>query len=228
MEERVQKIIAQAGICSRRKAEDLIIAGKVSVNNKPITIGDKANPQEDFITISGKPIQVETKVYYMLNKPKNYITTSDDLYNRKIITDLLPQTPRVYAVGRLDRDTTGLLILTNDGDFKNKITHPRYNVNKTYKVSLDKPFNKEDAKTLEEGIYIDKKKVKSKIKIINKTTLEVTVHVGLHKVVKRLLKNLGYYVKNLERIKIGKLKLDVPIGAFRNLTEEDKNLIFSK
>ncbi|MGE0793655.1 MAG: pseudouridine synthase [Candidatus Woesearchaeota archaeon] len=229
VEERVQKIIAESGLCSRRKAETLIEEGVVKVNNKTITIGDKADKTKDIITINNKPIKIEKKVYYMLNKPKEYITTSDDLFDRKIVTELVPEKPRVFAIGRLDRDATGLLLLTNDGDFANKIMHPRYEINKTYVVTLkNKPFNKDDLIYFKQGIKIDKTFVKSKVKIIDEYTLEVTLHVGIHKVVKRLFKELGYYVKDLQRSKIGNLKLDIPIRSYRELTEKDKELIFKK
>lgn len=221
VEERVQKIIANSGYCSRRKAEELIQDGKVMVNNKKITIGDKADADKDNISISGQEIKKEKKVYYMLNKPKDYITTTDDLYDRKKVTDLIPSKQRIYPVGRLDRDAQGILILTNDGDFANKVMHPSNNVSKTYVVLLDRPFKKEDVIKLKKGIRIDKTFVKSKVRILEENKVEITVHVGVHKVVKRLFKSLDYYVKKLKRTKIGDLKLDIPIKSYRELTKED-------
>ena len=198
----------------------MIQNNEVTVNNKPITIGDKAEPN-DVIKINGKEIKKEKKLYFMLNKPKDYITTTDDLYNRKKVTDLIPTKERIYPVGRLDRDAQGILILTNDGDFANKIMHPSNNVSKTYEVILDKKIDSKDILQLKKGIKIDKTFVKSKARILEDNKVEITVHVGVHKVVKRLFKILGYYVKKLKRTKIGKLRVDVPIGSFRELDEKD-------
>ncbi len=228
MEERVQKIIAESGLCSRRKAEALIEQGKVFVNDKQISLGDKADSEKDIIKVNNKQIKKERKIYYMLNKPKNYITTSDDLYERKKVTDLLPDQPRVFAVGRLDRDSTGILLLTNDGEFANKIMHPRYEIKKTYVAKLKTKFNKDDFKKFKDGIYIEGQSIKSDAKIINDYTLEITLHVGLHKIVKRLLKEIGYYVDSLQRTKINNLKLDIPLGMYRPLTKQDIDLIFKK
>ncbi len=224
---RVQKIIAESGLCSRRKAETLIEEGKVTVNGVTITIGDKADAKTDDIRVEGQRIKVEEKVYYMLHKPKDYLCTSDDLYKRKTIHQLLPKKKRIYSVGRLDRDATGLLLVTNDGDFANNITHPSREVNKTYVAILDNPFKPNDAKKLEEGIRIDKQLVKGKIILLDKKTIAITIHSGLNKVVKRICKFLGYYVRTLHRTHIGSLALDIPAGEFRELTKEDKDLLFS-
>lgn len=226
--ERVQKIIAQSGICSRRKAETLIEEGKVSVNGKTAAIGDKADSKKDLIAVNGKPITTEKKAYYMLNKPQGYITTSDDRYGRKKVLDLVPNHPRVFAVGRLDKDSEGILILTNDGAFANRIIHPRYEIIKTYEVVLDKPFNKEDIQKFKNGIKIDRHIVKSNVRIISEKKVEIALHVGLNKVVKRLFKKMNYYVEKLTRKQIGNLKIDIPAGHYRELTEKDRNLLFEK
>ena len=226
MIERVQKIIASAGICSRRKAEELIEQGKVTVNGIKITLGDKADGDVDKILVNGKLIQPSKKVYYMLNKPKRYITTSNDMYGRKKITDLVPQNPRVFSVGRLDRDSTGLIIMTNDGDFANNITHPSKKVEKTYIAILDKPFERKHKEFMEKGIVIEKHKIIPKIIQLDRNTVAITLHVGIHKVVKRILKEVGFYVKQLHRTHIGNLSLDVESGTFRELTKEDLKKIF--
>ncbi|MCF7799265.1 pseudouridine synthase [Candidatus Woesearchaeota archaeon] len=227
MDERVQKLIAQSGLCSRRKAEELIEQGKVKVNGKTITLGDKAKAS-DTILVNNEPIQKEKTVYYMLNKPKRYITTSDDMFNRKKVLDLLPKKPRVFAVGRLDRDATGLLLLTNDGDFANKVMHPSNGVGKTYIAVLDAPFRKEDAQKAKKGMLIDRSMVRATIIQLDKYTVAVTVHVGVHKVVKRLCKSLGYMVKHLHRTHIGSLAVDVNDGEWRHLTKEDMQKVFTK
>lgn len=226
--ERVQKIIAQSGLCSRRKAEELIQAGKVSVNGKIIKIGDSADSSKDVVKVDGKTIKAEKKAYYMLNKPRGYITTSDDMFGRRKVLDLVPPNPRVFSVGRLDRDCQGLLILTNDGTFADKIMHPRHEIKKTYEALLYEPFKKEDILRFKKGIEIEGHLIKSDVKVISEKKVEISLHVGLHKIVKRLLKEAGYYVDKLNRTKIGKLEVDIPPGRFRKLTEKDMKLIFEK
>lgn len=226
--DRVQKIIAESGLCSRRKAEELIEDGRVQVNGVTITIGDKADKNVDKIFVNGQQIVSEDKVYYMLNKPKNYLCTSSDVYKRKTILELLPKKQRVYSVGRLDRDATGLLLVTNDGDFANKVTHPSNEVKKTYIAVLDNPFNMKDANKLEEGIRIDRQLVVGKITPLDKQTIAITVHNGMNKVVKRICKEMGYYVRQLHRTHIGNLALDVMDGDYRVLTQEDMKLIFEE
>ncbi len=226
MADRVQKIIAQSGLCSRRKAEELIIDGKVTVNGITITIGDQADFDTDTIKVEGTILEKEKKVYYMLNKPKRYIATNDYMFDRKTVLELVPKKYRVFSVGRLDRDATGFLILTNDGDFANKITHPRYEIEKTYIAVLDKNISKKEKEYIEEGIKIDEQLVKAKIVILDKTTVAISVHVGLNKVVKRIFKAAGFYVQSLHRTHIGNLPLDVELGSFRNLEEDDRKKIF--
>ncbi len=227
MEKRVQQIIAQSGLCSRRKAEELIEDGQVSVNGVTITIGDKAK-ETDQIIVNGQEIEKEPQAYYMLNKPARYITTSDDMYGRKKVLDLVPKKPRVFAVGRLDRDATGLLLLTNDGTFANKIMHPSNGIGKTYIAILDTPFKKSDIQKASKGVYIERTLVKAQIIQLDKNTVAITVHVGIHKVVKRVCKELGYMVKHLHRTHVGGLAVDVEDGQYRKLSSEDTKKIFSK
>lgn len=222
MLERVQKIIASSGLCSRRKAEELIEDGKVKVNDVIITIGDKADIQKDKITVNGQRIEKEPFVYYMLHKPKNYVTTSFDPHARHMVTELVPKKPRVFSVGRLDIDATGLLILTNDGDFANRIMHPRYHAEKTYIAVLKSPFNAKDCIKAKKGVLVDNTLVKANIIPLDKITVAITIHVGIHKVVKRVFKELGYYVKTLHRTHIGNLALDMPEGEYRPITKEEK------
>ncbi len=228
MRERVQKIIAQSGLCSRRKAEELIQQGVVSVNGVRITIGDKADAQTDTICVGDKPIILEEKVHYMLNKPKNYITTNDDMYKRNKVTDLVPKKPRVFGVGRLDRDASGLLILTNDGDFAQRILHPKHKIKRTYIAILKEPFNPKDLKKFKEGVLIDKRKVFANAVILEKNIIAITLHVGFHKVVKRLCKEIGYYVKHLHRTHMGNLAVDVEQGTYRELDKKDMKKIFEE
>ncbi len=227
MKKRVQQIIAQSGLCSRRKAEELIEDGKVSVNGVVITIGDKAE-EKDTILVEGQEIKKEPQAYYMLNKPARYITTSDDMFGREKVLDLVPRKPRVFAVGRLDRDATGLLLLTNDGTFANKVMHPSNGIGKTYIAILDEPFKKSDIDKAKKGLYLDRTTVKAQIVQLDKNIVAITVHVGIHKVVKRICKELGYMVKHLHRTHIGNLAVDIEDGEWRKLSSEDMKKIFSK
>ena len=156
--ERLQKILAQAGLASRRKAEQFILDGKVKVDGEVITeLGYKAR-KNAVIEVNGKVIEKEEKVYYLLNKPKKYLSSVTDHKDRKTVVDLIDTKERIFPVGRLDYDTTGLIILTNDGDFANEIIHPRYNIEKVYDVTIKGILKANEIKQLEQGIYLDNKK----------------------------------------------------------------------
>lgn len=232
VEERVQKIMAAAGIASRRKCEEIIDQARVKVNGKTITIGDKADLEKDEILVDDKPISLNTQVYLMLNKPKGYITTSSDLFDRETVMDLLPpryQDLRVFAVGRLDRDTEGLLLLTNDGNWANNIAHPRYNVTKTYRVWLDVPISDLNLAAIRKGVTLDEGTITDiDIKPNPKGFLDITLHVGWHKVVKRIFNEYGYRVKQLKRTAIGKLVLPLHMraGEYRELNKAKRQLVF--
>lgn len=220
--ERVQKIIANSGYCSRRAAEELIKKGKVKVNHKTITIGDKADFKKDTISIGNFQIKKQEKIYIAINKPRNIITTSKDIYDRKKILDLIDIKQKVFPVGRLDRDSNGLIFLTNDGDWANRVIHPRYNVEKTYYVKLDAPLKKCDKAEIENKIKLSDGFVKGKIKMIDKKRIEITIHVGKNKIVKRIFNHFGYNVSALSRIKIGSVKLkNLKQGQFRMLTKNE-------
>ncbi len=220
MEERVQKIISNSGYCARRKAEELIAAGKVRVNGRIIHLGDKADIDKDEIYVNTLLLQKNKLVYIMLNKPKHYEATLSSTVEKSVL-DLIPTNTRIFPVGRLDKNTTGLLLLTNDGDFSNKITHPRYEKEKTYFVKLDKKITDKDLAQLQEGVYLQDAKVKTKIKIYHRDQLEVTIHEGKKWIIKRLFFKLGYYVTDLSRTRIGNLKMDVKIGKWRFLTNKE-------
>ncbi len=219
MEERVQKIMANSGYCSRRHAEELISKGKVFVNGKKIKLGDKADAEKDEIMANDEVIRKEKPIYIMLNKPKHYeVSMAPDTKNVFALVGL-PQ--RIIAVGRLDKNTTGLLLLTNDGDFANKITHPRYEKEKTYYVKLDKRIEEKDIKKLEQGVNLQDGWIKAKVKVYQKDQIEITIHEGKKHIIKRLLFKLGYFVKELARVKIGNLRMDVKIGKWRYLTKKE-------
>lgn len=221
--ERIQKIISNAGWCSRRKAEDLIKAGKVRVNNQQATIGDTATEQ-DTITIEGKHLPKQKKLYLMLHKPKGYECTLD--MRKKSVLSLIRLPERLYPVGRLDKNTTGLLLLTNDGTFANKVMHPSKKITKTYLAKLDQPIPGETIAKLNKGVRLKDGRIRPRVGRKNKTTIQVEIHEGRKHLVKRLLFKQGFFVKHLSRTHIGKLSLDVKEGKWRFLTEKDLNKIF--
>jgi 23S rRNA pseudouridine2605 synthase len=223
---RVQKLLSNYGFCSRRKAEELIKQGRVRVNKKTITIGDQAK-DTDKIYVDDVLIKKPNKVYLIFHKPMGCVTALTDQY-RKTIMDYIHIKERVFPVGRLDHNSSGLLILTNDGDFANKIAHPRFETKKTYLAKLDKPV-KHEIPLLEQGVEVDRRKVKARVKKINPRTIEITIHEGRHKIVKRLLKAVGFRVQSLKRIRIGNLRLGrLKPGEYKFLKKEDIDKIFSR
>lgn len=207
MKVRVQKIIAESGYCSRRKAEELIEEGKVFVNGMPITIGDQADPKKDEVRVGKEVIESEDKVYIMLNKPKGFITTNSDLFNRKKVTDLIDIQERVFPVGRLDRDATGLLLLTNDGNWANKIMHPRYEKEKEYFAELDKPIEKKIVAEMNKGFRLSDGFVQPIVKMISKNYCSIIIHEGRNKIVKRIFNEFGFRVMQLKRTRVGSYTL---------------------
>lgn len=231
MRKRLQKIIAEAGICSRRKAEELIRAGKVTVNGKKAEIGDKADPERDEIFVEGKLIKIPEKVYIMLNKPAGYVTSTKPQFGQKTIMELLKGLKiRVFPVGRLDLDTEGLLLLTNDGDFANRIMHPRNEIKKTYFVVLNGELTDEDIQKLKQGVVIDGKRVKvDSIEKRGKNKYRLVIHEGMKRVVKRIFAALGFRVKYLFRDKIGNLSIHgLAKGKWKKLSQRELRLIFSE
>ena len=206
--ERLQKVIAQAGICSRRKAEELIVKGLVSINGKVVTeLGVKVS-EKDKIVVDGKPIYNKEKlVYLVLNKPRNVVATVSDDRGRKTVIDCLENVKaRVYPVGRLDYDTTGVLLLTNDGDLANKLTHPSSEVNKVYIATINGEITEDDLTKLENGVMIDNKKTSPCSAVLNKfnkeknkSIVELTIHEGRNHQVKKMFEAIGKEVIKLHR-----------------------------
>lgn len=225
---RLNKYLSNAGVCSRREADVLIETGVVSVNGKIVTeLGFKIN-QGDVVQYDGETINAETKRYVLLNKPKGFITTMDDPRGRKTVMSLVAKAcrERIYPVGRLDRETTGLLLFTNDGDMAKKLTHPRYQAVKMYHVELNKSVAKEDLEKLLIGVDLEDGKTKvDKIEYVeNGTSKEVGVeiHSGKNRIVRRLFEALDYQVVKLDRVQFGGLtKKDLPRGYYRHLTEQE-------
>ena len=236
MEERLQKYLAECGIASRRKCEEYIIQGKVQVNGKKITeLGVKVNPEKDKITFEGKNVkQEERKVYILLNKPIGYVTTSDEQFGRDKVLDLVKVRERVVPVGRLDMYTSGALILTNDGDFVYKVTHPKHEITKTYTVTVKGIIKNEEVEQLRKGVKIDEYTTRpAKVKILKTdeekdiSRLEITIHEGKNTQVRRMCESVGRRVIALHRSKIGNIGVkDIELGKWRYLKDfEVKTLI---
>lgn len=222
--ERLNKYISSCGICSRRKADELIQNGKVEVNGNVITnLGEKVE-DGDLVKVNGKRIFKEAKkVYIALNKPKGYVTTNSDQFGRKNVIDLIAEDVRVYPVGRLDMYTEGLLILTNDGEFSNMMMHPKNEINKTYVVSTDTNITKEQIERLQNGVdigdYITKPAI---VKIVDKNKIEIIIHEGKNRQVRRMCEAVGINLLNLRRIKIGSVELGtLQTGKYRYLTKQE-------
>ena len=235
MEERLQKILAKAGIASRRGAEELIRQGKVTVDGKVVTeMGYRLDPAEHKIAFEGKQISAEEeKIYLLLNKPQGYVTTLKDPQGRPIVTALLKEIKaRVFPVGRLDFDTEGALILTNDGDFTQRILHPSFEIKRTYLATVAGHPSPKALHQLEEGIELEGKKTwPAKVRVVKKnktsTTIETTIHEGRKRQVRKMFQAIGHRVLHLKRIAYGNLKLGaLPTGEYRVLTPPEINQIF--
>ncbi|MGE5680480.1 MAG: pseudouridine synthase [Bacillota bacterium] len=232
MQIRLNKFLSECGIASRRKVEELILQGRISVNNELIThLAVKVDPEKDVIRLDGELVRPDEKVYFLLNKPKGFVTTTNDEKKRKTVIDLIKTKVKIFPVGRLDYDTSGVLILTNDGDFSNLLLHPENKVPRIYRVMINKPLAIKDKERLLKGIMIDDRKGKfetiyptKKLNIINISTVE-----GRNHFVKNMFKALGYTVVELSRISYGGIKLEnLPLGAYRPLTKEEINSIYKK
>lgn len=224
---RLNKYLANAGICSRREADDYIQAGVVSVNGVVVdNLGAKVMPT-DRVLFHDQPVHREQKVYILLNKPKNTVTTTDDPQERHTVLDIVRSacSERVYPVGRLDRNTTGVLLLTNDGDLAVKLTHPKYGKKKIYAATLDKELTEEAEQTLRQGVVLDGEKVvPDALEFPQEDRLHIglEIHSGQNRVVRRMFEQVGYSVRQLDRVSFaGLTKKNVPRGKFRFLTPKE-------
>lgn len=229
---RLQKFLAGAGICSRRKAEEYILEGKVKVNGKTIyELGIKIDPSQDEVIFNGKTIKLENnKVYILLNKPIGYVTTVKEQFGRPAVTDLLKGVKeKVLPVGRLDMYTSGAIILSNDGDFIYMVTHPKYEIEKTYQVTVKGIVTNDDAKKLENGVKIDNYisgKAKVKIQKIDQekriSRIQITIHEGKNREVRKMCNAIGKSVMALHRSKIENIDIkDLRLGEWRYLSKEE-------
>ena len=233
--ERIQKIIANSGYASRRKAEELIKQGRVTVNGEIVReLGQKAS-YADTIMIDGEALKKEDKEYILIYKPRGVVTTSSDDKHRKTVIDLVETPKRVYPVGRLDYDTSGVLLLTNDGELTNLLTHPSSNIEKVYLVKIDEAVNPHVLKKLETGVIIDGKKTapaKVKVKKIdkkkNKSLIYLTIHEGRNHQVKKMFEAIGYKVAKLKREKFAGLDLhSLKSGEWRRLSVHEVKVLYS-
>ena len=227
-EQRLQKVLAAAGVDSRRKCEELILSGAVRVNRKVV---DKlpafVDPEKDVITVNGRKIHAAKKVYFLLNKPKGVICTNQDPLGRKKAIDLVRTAERIFCVGRLDADTTGIIILTNDSELANRLAHPRYGLTKTYVVTDKGQIAGEQIEKLKKGIWLAEGKTgRTSVKILKRghdeSLIEVTLRQGLNRQVRRMLAKVGLPVKSLKRTRIGRLNTrGLGVGKFRPLTTSE-------
>ena len=226
---RLQKHLSTCGIASRRKAEELIEAGKVRVNGRVALLGDKVDPKRDKVTVRGKNVVAVTqKVYIMLHKPRGYVTTMSDEFDRKCVSELVKDVGvKVFPVGRLDRDSEGLLIMTNDGELANAITHPSKLVNKTYRVTVGGAVDDEQIKRLCEGVVIDGKKTQPCDVFVverraDRTVLNFIIHEGRNRQIRKMCDVVGLEVLRLKRIEIAGVKLGgLKSGSWRDLNERE-------
>ena len=229
---RLNKFLANAGVCSRREADDFIEAGVVTVNGEVVTeLGTKVL-RTDTVMFHDQPVTLEKKVYVLLNKPKDYVTTTDDPQQRKVVMDLVKDAcpERIYPVGRLDRNTTGVLLLTNDGDLASKLTHPKFLKKKVYHVYLDKPVTAYDMGQILNGITLDDGDIKADAieyaSPTDKKQVGIEIHSGKNRIVRRIFESLGYHVTKLDRVQFaGLTKKNLRRGDWRFLTEKEVEML---
>ena len=232
---RLNKFLANAGVCSRREADDLIKAGYVSVNGTIVTeLGVKVSPKDD-IRFRGKKIVREKKVYILLNKPKDFVTTVKDKHADKTVIDIVKNAcpERVYPVGRLDKNTTGVLLLTNDGELTKELTHPSHNKRKIYHVHLDKTVTKEHMLQIVEGLKLEEDYIAADainyVDEVDKTQVGIEIHSGQNRIVRRIFESLGYKIKKLDRVYFaGLTKKNLPRGKWRFLNEKEISMLKRK
>ena len=229
---RLNRFIANAGVCSRREADRYIETGLVTVNGKIVTeLGVKVT-HKDVVTFDGRKLKAEPKVYVLLNKPKNFVTTTEDPHADKTVMDLVKNAcrERIYPVGRLDRNTTGLLLFTNDGNLSKRLTHPSHQVKKIYQVSLDQPLTKIHMQNIAEGIELEDGPIAadaiSYIDPDHKEEIGIEIHSGKNRIVRRIFEHLGYRVKKLDRVYFaGLTKKNLSRGKWRFLTQKEINFL---
>lgn len=228
---RLQKFLAENGVASRRKSEELIERGKVKVNGHPAMLGDKIDPRYDLVTVAGEKIVPPDKsenIYIMMNKPRGYVTTMSDEMGRKCVAELVSDfEERIYPVGRLDKDSEGLLLFTNDGEFANMMTHPSMHISKTYRVSVKPMADEAQLVALSSGVVIDgKKTMPASVQLMSegndRSVLQITIHEGRNRQIRKMCEAVGLETVRLKRVSIGSLKLgSLSAGEYRELRKEE-------
>ena len=226
---RIQKVLSEQGLCSRRAAEQIIQEGRVTLNGRPVSLGDKMDTHKDLLAVDGQPVRIPQKqeyYYYMLHKPRGYVTTMSDERGRKTVVDLMEGAPvRVYPIGRLDKDSEGLLLMTNDGDFANLLSHPSHGVSKTYRVTVHPNAQEEQLLSLSNGVVLDDG-VRTRPAVIRiaadepgRTVMEMTIKEGRNRQIRRMCDAVGLEVVRLRRVSMGPVRLGMlPAGKYRELT----------
>jgi pseudouridine synthase len=229
---RLHKLMAEAGVASRRKSEELILAGEVKVNGEVVREpGFKVDPDKSRIEVRGKRIVPEKKAYILLNKPRGYVTTARDTHGRPTVLDLVRSTVRVVPVGRLDKDTEGLLLLTNDGELANRLTRPRYEVDKVYEVVVEGRPADVKLNRLRKGVTLEEgKTAPAEVEVLwqgkDRTGLQMTIHQGWKRQIRRMCETIGHPVKTLKRLRVGPLSLrGIPVGGYRLLAEDEVTVL---
>ena len=232
---RLQKVIAAAGLASRRQAEEMIVDGRIEVNGHLVTeLGTRFDPASDVIRLDGARIPPQRNhVYLALNKPRGVVSTLDDPEDRPTLKQYLPRKAgRLFHVGRLDQDTEGLIILTNDGDFAQRLTHPSFEIDKVYMVETEGTMENSDLKRLGKGVALDDGFIRpDKVKLVsrsqNKTLIELTLHSGRNRIVRRMMASLGFPVQRLARLRVGPIRLgNLPSGQTRQLTPSEIGALY--
>ncbi len=230
---RLQKYMADCGVASRRKAEEMIAAGRVKVNGQTASVGDKINPKRDTVSVNGKKLTRDKNyIYLMLNKPRGFVTTMSDEMDRKCVAQLVADVgKRVYPVGRLDRDSEGLLLFTNDGEFANALTHPSRHIAKVYRVSVKPAITEDQISILTSSLMIDgRKTMPADVRVLSKeedrSSLEITLFEGRNRQIRRLCEEAGLETVRLKRMSIGQLRLGgLKVGEYRYLTNDEVSLL---
>jgi 23S rRNA pseudouridine2605 synthase len=228
---KISKYLSEAGIASRRKAETLVTQGLVFVNSEKMdNVAKRIDPTKDKIEFQGKAVALPKSVYYLLNKPVGYTSTTEDKHAKKPITELAPKSPKVWPVGRLDLYTTGLILLTNDGDLTQKLTHPRYEIEKEYEITSNQPLDKNEIAMIQRGVKLEDGFIKpDRFETIGTNLYRITLHSGKKRVVRRIIEKIGKSVAKLKRTRIGFLVLgNLKPGQWRPLTQKEIEKLTAK